>query len=59
MEDVTLGEVYRLLQKVDSTVTAQNSRVRKLETQTAVQWFALFLIGAAISTIFAHVIGKI
>jgi hypothetical protein len=30
-EDVSIGEVYRICQRIEAQVTAQNGRVRKLE----------------------------
>jgi hypothetical protein len=33
-QDVTLGEIYRIVQRIETQVTLQNGRVRKLEDES-------------------------
>lgn len=45
-EQVTLGEVYRLCQRIDAKVDRQNGRVRKLEIKVALLWVPAVAAGA-------------
>lgn len=42
---ITTGEIYRICQRIETMVTAQNGRVRKLEMQVKVLWIAGLVVG--------------
>lgn len=54
---VTTGEIYRICQRIESQVNAQNGRVRRLESQVKVLWVGgLVIYGLAIAWI-KHALG--
>lgn len=54
---VTTGEIFRICQRIETQVNAQNGRVRRLESQVKVLWVGgLVIYGLAIAWI-KHALG--
>lgn len=57
-DDVSLGEVYRVLLEVRTQTTLTNGRLREAERVLSVHTWAIGLIGAAALAALAAVFGK-